>query len=43
MSAIPRTTKNLLYIYDLPHNEYTSTQLAKIIKEKANYDIDRLP
>lgn len=44
MAAVrPSQNKNLLYIYDLPHNDYTSTLLAKIIKEKANYDIDRLP
>jgi len=36
-------TKNLLYVYDLPRDGYTSVSLAKIIKEKTGYDLDRIP
>ena len=43
MTAIPRINNNLLYFYDLPRGEFTSTQLAKIIKEKTGYDIEREP
>ena len=35
-----------LFIYDLPKHlsiEFMQTELAKIIKEKANYDIDVIP
>merc|ERR1712166_1395141 len=36
-------SKNLLYVYDLPRDGYTSVSLAKIIKEKTGYDLDRIP
>ena len=39
----PQQNKNLLYIYDLPQKDYTSVQLAKIIKDQANYEIERMP
>jgi polyadenylate-binding protein len=43
MTTLPRTNTNLVYFYDLPHGEFTSTHLAKIIKEKTGYDLDRQP
>jgi len=43
MSTIPRIQSNLIYFYDLPQGEFTSTQLAKIIKDKTGYDIERQP
>lgn len=36
-------TKNLLYVYDLPRDGYTSVKLAQVIKEKTGYDLDRIP
>jgi len=39
----PQQNKNLLYIYDLPPKEYTSVQLAKIIKDLTGYEIERMP
>jgi hypothetical protein len=36
-------SKNLLYVYDLPRDGYTSVSLAKIIKDKTGYDLDRIP
>ena len=39
----PQQNKNLLYIYDLPQKEYTSVQLAKIIKDLTGYEIERMP
>jgi hypothetical protein len=36
-------TKNLLYVYDLPRDGYTSVSLAKVIKDKTGYDLDRIP
>jgi hypothetical protein len=38
-----RIQSNLIYFYDLPQGEFTSTQLAKIIKEKTGYDIEKQP
>ena len=43
MTTLPRINTNLVYFYDLPHGEFTSTHLAKIIKEKTGYDLDRQP
>ncbi len=39
----PQQNKNLLYIYDLPQKDYTSVQLAKIIKDLTGYEIERMP
>lgn len=43
MATALRQNQNLLYIYDLPSHDYTSTQLAKVIKDRAGFDIDRMP
>ena len=34
----PRKQKDI-YFYDLPKNDYTSTKLATLIKQKSNVDI----
>ena len=38
---IPET--NIIYLYDLPHSSYTSTQLAKVIKEQTGYNLESMP
>ena len=43
MSQLRPQTKNLLYIYDLPQKDYTSVQLAKIIKDLTGHEIERMP
>lgn len=37
-NKIPET--NLIYLYDLPKNQCTSVQLAKVIKELTGYSLD---
>lgn len=34
---------NIIYLYDLPHKSYTSTQLAKVIKEQTGYNLEHMP
>jgi hypothetical protein len=34
---------NIIYLYDLPHKSYTSTQLAKVIKETTGYNLEQMP
>ena len=41
MSTIPRIQSNLIYFYDLPKNDYTSTKLATLIKQKSNVDVQQ--
>jgi RNA recognition motif-containing protein len=41
MKKFPET--NIIYLYDLPHKSYTSTQLAKVIKEQTGYNLEHMP
>ena len=34
---------NIIYLYDLPQNSYTSTQLAKVIKDLTGYNLESMP
>lgn len=34
---------NIIYLYDLPQKSYTSTQLAKVIREQTGYDLKDMP
>jgi len=34
---------NFIYLYDLPQKAYTSTHLAKVIKEQTGYDLEHMP
>lgn len=34
---------NIIYLYDLPNKSYTSTSLAKVIKEKTGYNLENMP
>ncbi len=34
---------NIIYLYDLPVKSYTSTALAKVIKEKTGYNLEQMP
>jgi hypothetical protein len=33
--------QNVIYFYDLPKNDYTSTKLATLIKQKSGVDVQQ--
>jgi hypothetical protein len=45
MNTVASSQKNILFIYDLPQKplEVTSVNLAKLIKELTNYDLEHAP
>ncbi len=34
---------NIIYLYDLPNKTFTSTALAKVIKDKTGYNLEHMP
>ena len=34
---------NIIYLYDLPNKTFTSTALAKVIKEQTGYNLEHMP
>jgi hypothetical protein len=37
------TDTNIIYLYDLPQKSYTSTALAKVIKQLTGYNLEVMP
>lgn len=33
----------MIYLYDLPSKQYTSVELAKVIKEKTGINLEHMP
>ena len=40
-SLLPPRQQNVIYFYDLPKNDYTSTKLATLIKQKSGVDVQQ--
>ena len=40
-SILPPRQQNVIYFYDLPKNDYTSTKLATLIKQKSGVDVQQ--
>jgi hypothetical protein len=41
IKKLPET--NMIYLYDLPSKQYTSVELAKVIKEKTGINLEHMP
>jgi polyadenylate-binding protein len=43
MNKILSTQQNILFLYDLPPHQVTSTQIAQLVKELTGHDLEHQP